>query len=173
MDKRVDRSRSAEQIWAGGIDPASDLTERNVAFFRRFFEEVWNKGSLSLVDEYLAQDYEDHNQAPGTPQGPKGYQASVNRFRSAFPDIQFTLDQVFAENNHLAFRQTGRGTHKGNFMGISPSGRQVSFGGMTFIRIQDGKIAEGWGILDIPGLMQQLVGPGQTPPTVQPKGPND
>ena len=171
MDKRIDQSRQAENIWAGGTDPGSDLAEKNVALVRRFFEEVWNRGNLSMVDEFLAQDYEDNNLPPGTPRGHKGYKASVNMFRSAFPDIQFTLDQVLAENDHLAIRLTGRGTHKGNFMGIPPTGKQVSFGGMTFIRIQDGKVAERWGISDIPGLMQQLGGPGQPPPVVQPKNP--
>ena len=161
MDKRIDQSKQAENIRAGETDSGSDLAEKNVALVRRFFEEVWNKGNLSMVDEFLAQDYADNNLPPGAPRGLKGFEASVNMFRSAFPDIHFTLDQVLAENDHLAIRLTGRGTHKGNFMGIPPTGKQVSFGGMTFIRIQDGKVAESWGISDIPGLMQQLGGPGR------------
>ena len=173
MDKQIDRSAQAEKIWAGEIDPGSDLTDKNVALVKRFFEEVWNKGNLSLVDEFLAPDFEDYNQPPGTPRGHKGYKASVNMFRTAFPDIQFTLDQVLAEDDRVAIRLTGRGTHKGNFMGIPPTGKQVSFGGMTFIHIQDGKVAERWGISDIPGLMQQLGGPVSHRPLAQPKSPYD
>ena len=175
MDEHINRSISADQVWAGQIDPVSDLAEKNVALVRRFFEEVWNKGNLDLVDEFLAQDYEDHNLPPGAPHGHKGYKASVNMFRSAFPDIQFTLEQVLAEDHRVAIRLMGRGTHKGSFMGIPPTGKQVSFGGMTFIHIQDGKVAERWGLSDIPGLMQQLgVGPGQPPPTgARPSSPYD
>ena len=167
MDEQIDRSTSADQVWAGEIDPVSDLAEKNVALVRHFFEEVWNQGKLNLVDEFLAQDYKDYNLPPGAPQGYKGYKASVNMFRSAFPDIHFTLEQVLAEDNRVAIRLMGRGTHKGSFMGIPATGKQVSFGGMTFIHIQDGKVAERWGLSDIPGLMQQLgVGPDQPPPSI-------
>jgi steroid delta-isomerase-like uncharacterized protein len=175
MDEQVDRSRMADKIWAGEINTGQNLAEKNVTLVQQFFEEVWNKGNLSLVDELLAQDYEDHNQPPGAARGHKGYKATVSMFRSGFPDIQFTLDQVLAEGDRLAIRLTGHGTHKGNFMGIPATGKQVSFGGMTFLRMQDGKVAERWGISDIPGLMQQLgVGPGQPPPPVaRPRSPYD
>ena len=165
MDKQLDRSKWAESIWSGETEPGNDQVDTNIALVKRFFEEVWNKGNLSLVDELLAQNYVDYNQQPGTPRGRKGYKITVNMFRSAFPDIQFTLDQILAEGDRLAIRLTGRGTHQGSFMGISPTGKQVSLSGMTFIRIENGQVAERWGISDIPGLMQQLgVGPGQPPP---------
>jgi steroid delta-isomerase-like uncharacterized protein len=175
MDEQTNRSLSADQVWAGTIDPTSEPAKKNVALVRRFFDEVWNKGNLDLVDELLAQDYEDHNPPPGAPRGHKGYKASVNMFRSAFPDIQFSLDQILAEESRVAIRLTGRGTHKGDFMGIPPTGKQVSFGGMTFVHIQDGKVAERWSLSDIPGLMQQLgVGPGQPPPPgARPSNPYD
>jgi steroid delta-isomerase-like uncharacterized protein len=161
MDKRIDRSNSAERIWDGGNNPNPDLAEKNAALVKRFFEEVWNKGNLDRVDDFLAQNYEDHNPFPGELPGRTGYKANVSMFHSAFPDFQFTLDQVLAEESRLAIRMTGRGTHKGNFMGIPPTGKQVSFVTMTFIHIQDGKVAERWGITDMPGLMQQLGGLGQ------------
>jgi predicted ester cyclase len=88
---------------------------------------------------------------------------SVAMFRSAFPDIQFTLDHILAEGDRVAIRLTGRGTHRGVFMGIAPTGKQVSFGGMAFIRLQNGKFAERWGLSDMPGLMQQLSGSGPSP----------
>lgn len=165
MNDQDDKALSAEKIWAGKAVPSSSIAEKNADLVRRFFDEVWNKGKLELVDEFLAPGYEDHNLPPGAMRGHKGYKATVNMFRTAFPDIEFTLDQVLAEESRVAIRLTGRGTHKGNFMGIAPTGKQVSFGGMTFITIQDGKVAERWGISDMPGLMQQLgVGPGNPPP---------
>lgn len=173
MNERIDRSKLAERIWSGELDPVRNQTESNAELVERFFEEVWNKGNLILVDELLAPNFEDHNSPPGSPRGRRGYKASVMMIRTAFPDIHFTLDQILSEGDRVAIRLTGRGTHKGSFMGIQPTEKQVSFGGMTFIRIQDGMVAERWGISDMPGLMQQLgVGPGQAPPqAAQARGP--
>jgi steroid delta-isomerase-like uncharacterized protein len=156
MDESFDRSKTAENIWAGVSDPGPNPAEKNVALVKRFIEEIWNKGNLSLMDEFLIQDFEDHNLLYVAPRGYNGFKSSVNLFRSAFPDFQFTLDQILAEGDRLAIRLTGRGTHKGNFMGIPPTEKNVSFDSMTFMRVQDGKIAEHWGLLDIPGLVQQL-----------------
>ena len=80
-------------------------------------------------------------------------------FRSAFPDIIFTLDQVIAEEDRVVIRLMGRGTHRGNFMGIAPTGRRVAFAGMTIIRFEGDKIAERWGLSDMAGLRQQLTTP--------------
>ena len=80
----------------------------------------------------------------------------MNLLRSAFPDIRFSLDQILVEDERLALRVTARGTHQGLFMGIPATGKQVVFGGMTFIHFRNGKLAERWDITDLPGLMQQL-----------------
>jgi steroid delta-isomerase-like uncharacterized protein len=171
MNERLDRSKRAERIWSGEVDlvqnnSLQDLVETNTGLVKRFIEEGLNKGNLSEVDELLAQDYVDHSLPTGAPQGREGYKASVNMFRSAFPDIQYTLDQILAEGDRLAVRLTGRGTHQGQFLGLPPAGKQVTFAGMTFLRFRDGKVIERWDITDIPGLMQQLrVGPGQPPPS--------
>ena len=134
------------------------MSEQNKAIVRRFFEEVWNRNNLDLADELLAVDYVDHNAPPGSTGGIEGYKQSVAMFRSAFPDINFALDDILGEGDRVAIRLTGRGTHQGNFIGIAPTGKQVSFGGMTFIRLQNGKIVERWGLSDMPGLIQQLRG---------------
>lgn len=134
------------------------MSEQNKAIVRRFFEEVWNRNNLDLADELLAVDYVDHNAPPGSTGGIEGYKQSVAMFRSAFPDINFVLDDILGEGDRVAIRLTGRGTHQGNFIGIAPTGKQVSFGGMTFIRLQNGKIVERWGLSDMPGLIQQLRG---------------
>jgi pSer/pThr/pTyr-binding forkhead associated (FHA) protein len=136
--------------------PISDQTEKNVALVKRFFQEVWKNGNLNVVDELVSQNYEDHGQPPGTPPGHGVLKANVDMFRSAFSDFQLTPVQILAENDRVAIRLSGGGTNNGNFMGMAPTGKQVSLGGMTFMRIQDEKIAESWGIFDIPGLMQQL-----------------
>src|SRR4030067_1408920 len=160
MGNLIERSVQAEKIWAGEINPGSDDSDKNISLVKRLFEEVWNKGNLSLVDEILAQDFVDYNRPPGAPDGREGYRAGVIMIRTAFPDFNFSLDQILAEDDHVAIRRTGLGTHKGDFLGISPTGKQVSLGSMTFIRIKNGRIAERWGISDIPRVIQQLQAKG-------------
>ena len=165
MAKQTDRSTWAEKVWAGELDTSETRIDDNLKLVRRIFDEVWNIGNVSLIDELLAPSYVDHNPSPGAPPDRQGYQVMVNQFRSAFPDINFTFDQVLTEGDRVAIRLTGRGSHQGVFMGIAPTGKQVSFGGMTFLHMQDGKVTESWGISDIPGLMGQLGAvPGQSQP---------
>lgn len=156
MGNQLDQKAQAEKIWAGEINPGSNHDNKNIELVKQLFEQVWNKGNLSLVDEYLAADFVDYNQPPGSPDGREGYKAGVNMIRTAFPDFQFSLDQVLAEKDHVAICLTGRGTHKGTFIGISPTGKQVSLESMTFVHFQNGKIIKRWGISDIPRVIQQL-----------------
>ena len=77
-------------------------------------------------------------------------------FRSAFPDFKATIDDIIAEGDKVVIRQTFSGTHKGEFMGIAPTGKRVSFGVMDIVRIAGGKFVEHWGQMDSMGMMQQL-----------------
>ena len=156
MDTQIDRLVRAEKIWSGEINPGSDLTEKNISLVKGLFEEVWNKGNLNLLNDFLAPDFVDYDRLPNAPDGREGYMAGVNMIRAAFPDINFSIDQVLSEDNRIALRLTGTGTHQGDFLGISPTGKRISLGSMTFIHIRNGKIAERWGISDIPRVMQQL-----------------
>jgi predicted ester cyclase len=76
--------------------------------------------------------------------------------RSAFPDAALTVEDVVAAGDRVAFRSTLRGTHRGEFMGIPPTGRQFTIGLVDIIRIEDGKFVEQWGGPDMLGLLQQL-----------------
>ena len=139
MGKPQDRSDWAEKIWSGELDPDKTVANRTWSLVKRFFEEVWNKGNLSVVDEVLAHNYVDYNPPPGAPRGRKGYKASVNMFRTAFPDIQFTLDQILAEGRSGGNPADWPRHSPRQFYGTAPTGKQVSFGGMAFIRIEDGQ----------------------------------
>lgn len=130
----------------------------NEAIVRRFFAEVWNRGDLAVVDELLAPGYTDHNAPPGSTAGTDGYKQTVAAFRSAFPDIEYELDQVLSERDVVAIRLTGRGTHLAPLMGVAATGKPVTFKAMTIVRIEGGRIVERWGVSDIPGLMSQLFG---------------
>lgn len=137
-------------------------TEENKANTRRFYEEVWGKGNLDIADEFSAQNFVDHNQFdPNLPQGIDGFKQLVPMFRTAFPDIQFTIDDMIAEGDKVVSRLTIQATHKGEFMGIPPTGKQTTITGIDIVRIVGGKMVERWGEVDMLKLMQEL---GAVPP---------
>ena len=132
-------------------------TEQNKALFRRLMEEVFDRGNISLNDELFAPDFVEHEELPpGIPAGSEGVKQLSTMFRSAFPDFKATIDDMIAEGDKVVIRQTWSGTHKGEFMGIPPTGKRVSFGVIDIVRIAGGKFVEHWGQMDNMGLMQQL-----------------
>ena len=80
----------------------------------------------------------------------------MGMFFSAFPDLHSTIDQLIAEGDIVAGRMTTTGTHRGEFMGIPPTGKRVTFSEIHIVRIADGKAVEHWGNSDDLGMMQQL-----------------
>ncbi|UCF13728.1 MAG: ester cyclase [Thermoplasmatales archaeon] len=137
--------------------------EENKANMRRFYEEVWGKGNLDVADELAAENFVDHNLVdPNLPPGIEGFKQIVPMFRTAFPDMQFTIEDLIAKDDKVVSRLTVRATHKGEFMGIPPTGKQATITGIDIFRIVDGKIVERWGEVDMFRLMQEL-GVVQTP----------
>ena len=132
-------------------------TEQNKALFRRMVEEIFNRGDMSLVDEFLAPDFVEHEELPpGIPPGREGVKQLTAMLRSAFPDFKATIDDMIAEGDKVVVRMTWRGTHKGEFMGIPPTGKSVSFGVIDVVRFAGDKFAEHWGLMDSMSMMQQL-----------------
>jgi len=134
--------------------------EENKAIFRRFIEEVWNQGNLTVADELFAPDAFTPS-APQLPPGPEGVKTIATLWRTAFPDFQMTIEDLIAEEDKVAARFTERGTHQGEFMGIAPTGRQMSVTEIGILRMVDGKVTESWYEVDMLSLMQQL---GVIPP---------
>ena len=81
----------------------------NKTIARRFNDEVWDKGDQSALDELFAEDAVDHGAIPGQPQGREGHKYQVNLFRSAFPDLHVTAEDIFSEGDRVAYRWTGSG----------------------------------------------------------------
>jgi steroid delta-isomerase-like uncharacterized protein len=126
---------------------------------RRFFDEVFSKGRLELVDELFATDYVGHpsgNEEPN--RGPEGVKEYVAGLRGAASDLKIRIDDQIAEGAKVATRWTARGTHDGELMGIAPTGRPVSVTGITIQHLRDGKVVEGWTNWDGMSLLQQLGG---------------
>lgn len=118
--------------------------------------EVGNKGNLDVVDEIFATDYVSHNPTGPDITGPEEYKQFISGLRTAFPDLRFTTDDRFTKGDKLVVRWTARGTHKMEFMGIPPTGKQVTVTGIVIHRFVGGKIQETWEKSDALGLLQQL-----------------
>jgi predicted ester cyclase len=100
--------------------------EENKTLLRSYIEEVLNKGNLNAVDRYYAPNCIDHSAPPGTPSGVDGIKQLLTVTLSAFSDIQVTIEDIVAEDDKIVSRFTIRGTHTGEFMGIAPTGREIT-----------------------------------------------
>ena len=132
------------------------MSEENKTKVRRIIEEVFNKGNLAVVDELVATDMLDHNPFPGQAPGAAGLKQIVTMFRAAFPDVQISIGNMIAEGDKVSAYVTVQGTHRGEFMGIAPTGNQVSLTAITIDRFAGGKAVEHWEQFDALGMMQQL-----------------
>jgi len=129
------------------------MSEANKALVVRFVEEFWSNGNLAAAEELMAPDAAIHAPEVGGVAGLKAFCAMI---RAAFPDWHSTPEELVAEGDRVVERWTGRGTHRGEFQGIPPTGRRVAVPGVVFYRIENGRIAEFRGSFDMFGLLQQL-----------------
>jgi steroid delta-isomerase-like uncharacterized protein len=133
------------------------MSEGNKNVVRRLFEEVWNKGNLPVTDELFAPNYTHHDSStPDLGRGPESEKKRATLYRTAFPDLRLTIEDIIAEGETVMARWSCRGTHKGDLSGIAPTGKQFTISGVSIARIANGKMAEGWVNWDALSLMQQL-----------------
>ena len=133
-------------------------TEANKAIARRFLEEAFGQGNLTVLDEIISPNHVDGGPGalPGIPSGPEGTKMLITAYRNAFPDIHFTIDEQVAEGNTVVTRWTGQGTHNGELAGMPATGMPATVVGAGVDRIENGKIVESWGLFDQFGMLQQL-----------------
>ena len=129
----------------------------NTDLVRRIWEEVWNRGMLDAVDEVLAEDYVGYIPAMPVPvRGTEGFKQLIVSYRTAYPDLHVTVEDVIANEDRVVVRWTSRGTNSGGLMGMPATGRKVEVPGISIFRIEDGKVAEEWEGFDTLAMMQQL-----------------
>ena len=133
-------------------------TESNRRLMTTFTDFI-NTASEDLATELISPDAIFYMPGRSEPlQGPSGYLVVIGMMRAGFPDIQWTLEELIAEGDKVAARFTMRGTHKGSFFGVPPSGKKIEVKAMNFYRISDGQIIEEHGQPDLLGLLQQIGG---------------
>ena len=133
----------------------STLQEQNKALVRRIFEEGINQNKQGVFDELIALSYVNRDIPAPTP-GPVGFKMVIGMFLAAFPDMRVTIEEELAEGNKVITRGYFTGTHKGDFQGIPPTGKQIKVKYIDIWLVENGKLVENWVRLDELGMMQQL-----------------
>jgi predicted ester cyclase len=125
---------------------------------RRWFEEVWNEGREQTIDEMCSKDAVGHGQTHDGSDivGPENFKHFWRAFRAAFTSIHVTFHQSIAEGELAMLQWTIKMKHTGPFMGIAPSGKQITAKGMSIQRFVGGKIVEAWDNYDQLAIMVQL-----------------
>ena len=139
------------------------MSEDNKALVRRWLEEVLTQGNLEWVGALFASNYVLHDPSfPKEVYGPEGVKRYVAAYRFAFPDARFVVEDQIAQGEKVATRWSARGTHQGEFLGIAPTGQEVTVTGIEFDHVVGGRIEEAWigyhpfaGPVPDPGLLRR------------------
>jgi predicted ester cyclase len=123
--------------------------EKNKALTRWWWEEVWAKGNVAATDEFMAPNYVDHPNLPGLPPGPEGMKQALTYYHSASPDLEATIDDIFAAGDRVALRWSARATHLGEWLDVPPTGHHFTMSGITIYRLAKGKAVEGWNSIEV------------------------
>ena len=132
------------------------MASGNVGLALRWFEEVWNQRRTDTIDELLTDESVSYSES-GPLRGSREFRERAHAVSlSAFPDLRITVEGTVAEGDEVVVRWSVQATHLGDGLGFPPTGRAVSFRGMTWIRFRDGKMIEGWDCWNQAGLIQSL-----------------
>lgn len=130
-------------------------TDVNKAVVRRYYTDVLNAGNLDALAELAVDQYDEHDPLPGQANGLEGLRQRVEMLRNAFRP-HFTIEDMIAEQDRVVVRWTNQGTHVDEFLGMPPTGKSFRIAGIDIHRLQDGKMAEHWHVVDQLGQLQQL-----------------
>jgi steroid delta-isomerase-like uncharacterized protein len=130
----------------------------NKATFRRFHDAFANSGDSEFisktVDEIVEPDVKNHTPVEAT--GAQVLKELFARLHRAFPDLQVTVEDLIEEGDKVAGRNTLTGTHQGEYMGVPPTGKSITYNEIIVFRFVNGRIAETWGVVDVFSQMKQL-----------------
>ena len=135
----------------GNADQEKMRLEHNKAIVRGYMSEVLTKGNLAAFDSYISADVVFNNS-----KGLKQQLGGIQLIRNAFPDFDLVIEDQIAEGDKVVTRVTFQGTHRGEYRGVAPTGKQVRYSGIAIDRIVEGKVVEMWHVADTLSLLQQI-----------------
>jgi predicted ester cyclase len=130
--------------------------EENKALVRRYVEEFVDRSNFDLSEEIFAPNFVRYDAGPDQVSRVEDLKHFFAMLHSGFPGFQSTIEDLLSEGDKVALRFTFRGIHQGEFMGIAPTGKEVTMSGIEILRIADGKLVEMWNQEDVLGMMRQL-----------------
>lgn len=133
----------------------------NKTVIRMFVEEVINQGRLHRADDLVLENFIELDPLPGQRQGREGLKEVIGQIRTAFPDVNWVIDEMVAEADKVFSRFTWTGTHRAAFLGVPASGKHITVKGTVLDRLEGGKMADSRLLMDTLGMLQQL---GAIPP---------
>jgi steroid delta-isomerase-like uncharacterized protein len=131
----------------------SDL-EKNKELARQFFEQIWNQGDESAIDRFIAEDAAGNDPKFGV--GRESFRLQWRKWRAAFPDINFAVEEIVAEGDTVVTRWRLTGTHLGEYLGKEATGNKVDVDGVSIDRIKDGMVVSGFDAWDSLGFREQI-----------------
>ena len=142
------------------------MSKANMTLSRRWIEEGLNKGNVDLMDELFEAKCVYHGPFGETVRGRKAMKQMVAAWLTAFPGAHCTIDDMVSAGDKVIGHFAFTGTHRGEFLGVAPTGKRVKVKGIVMSRFSGGKLVEDWEFFDTLGLFQQL---GAVPPVGQSK----
>lgn len=130
--------------------------QTNLAAMNRIYDEAINQGNMDVFDELVSPNVVEHEELPGFEPTRDGVKQYFQMMHTAFPDLHFQVDDIFAAGDKVVARITVHGTQQGEFMGMEPTGEKIAVKGIDIIRFENGKLVEHWGVTDAMTMMQQL-----------------
>jgi len=151
--------RSLKHKFRGGV-----VSEENKAVVRRFYQEVMMEGRLNVLDEIMAEDFDDHGDAIfGSPQGREALRQAIAAAHGALTNMNVDIQDMIAEKDLVGLRGTERAIQEGPFLGVPGTGNQLTWWGMPVFRVVEGRIAARWFNADSLSILQQLGIASSTP----------
>jgi steroid delta-isomerase-like uncharacterized protein len=129
------------------------MSTDNKAIYLRLLNDYFAGGDEAVLDATYAPNHVNHFVGVD---GAEAWKKFMVPFRAAFPDMHFTVHFQMAEGDKVLNCWTAHATHRGDFMGIPPTGKEVAYNGMSVGRLENGRIVEEWTVMDLMALMQQL-----------------
>jgi steroid delta-isomerase-like uncharacterized protein len=130
------------------------MNEESQSLIQRYFQDILSKGNIATANELLAPDVTYHGME--IIQGIENFMQYVVKLHTAFPDLNFIVEDEVNNGKKAAGRFTMRGRHRGEFLGMPATNNHVEVRGMDMFHITDGRIQEIWVSFDSLGFMQQL-----------------
>lgn len=130
--------------------------EANKALVRRYYEEFWNGWRFDIAEELIHREVSFRGSLGRMVAGREGLIGYMKHVRSAFPDFFNSVEELIAEDDRVAARLIYTGTHRGEIFGIPATGHPIRYAGVGIFQISSGRIADGWVLGDLAGLLLQL-----------------